>query len=62
MPISSISMKEIPIKKMVVAVTLSALLTSCGASKTPEAAPKEAIEQSAKTSPEAKANSEKRHG
>lgn len=59
MPISSISMKEIPIKKMVVAVTLSALLTSCGASKTPEAAPKEAIEKSAKTSPEAKANSEK---
>jgi len=38
MPISSISMKEIPIKKIVVAVTLSLLLSSCGASKTPESA------------------------
>jgi len=36
MPISSISMKEIPIKKIAVAVTLSLLLSSCGASKAPE--------------------------
>jgi len=59
MPISSISMKEIPIKKIAVAVTLSVLLTSCGASKTPEATQKEATEQSVKTSPEAKVSSEK---
>ena len=38
MPISSISMKEIPIKKIAVAVTLSLLLSSCGASKAPESA------------------------
>ncbi|HPH05184.1 MAG TPA: efflux RND transporter periplasmic adaptor subunit [Methylotenera sp.] len=37
MPISS-SMKEIPIKKIAVAVTLSLLLSSCGASKAPESA------------------------
>lgn len=59
MPISSISKKEIPIKKIAVAVTLSVLLTSCGASKTPEATQKEATEQSVKTSPEAKVSSEK---
>lgn len=35
MPISSISMKEMPIKKIAVAVTLSFLLSGCG-SKTPE--------------------------
>jgi len=38
MPISSISMKEIPFKKIAVAVTLSLLLSSCGASKDPESA------------------------
>lgn len=38
MLISSISMKEIPIKKIAVAMTLSLLLSSCGASKTPESA------------------------
>lgn len=38
MPISSISMKEIPIKKIAVALTLSLLLSSCGASKAPESA------------------------
>lgn len=38
MPISSISIKEIPIKKIAVAVTFSLLLSSCGASKAPETA------------------------
>ncbi len=38
MPISSISIKEIPIKKIALAVTLSLLLSSCGASKAPESA------------------------
>ncbi len=38
MPISSISMKEIPIKKIAVAVILSLLLSGCGASKAPESA------------------------
>lgn len=43
MPISSISMKEIPIKKIAVTVTLCLLLSSCGASKAPESA-KETID------------------
>lgn len=59
MQIPSILIKEIPIQKITVAVTLSLLLMSCGASKTPEASQKEATEQSGKTSPETKAPSEK---
>lgn len=38
MPISSMCMKEIPIKKIAVAVTLSLLLSSCGAPKAPGSA------------------------
>jgi len=56
---SSMNIREIPIKKIAIAVTLSVLLTSCDASKAPEATQIVANEQSDKASPEAKASSEK---
>ncbi len=59
MQILSILIKETPAKKIAVAVTLSLLLMSCGASKTPETTQKKVAEQSDKTSPETKATSEK---
>jgi len=59
MTILSMNIIEIPIRKIAIALTLSVLLTSCSASKAPESAQKETNEQSDKTSPEAKASSEK---
>lgn len=64
MPISSISMKEMPIKKIAVAVTLSLLLSSCSASKAPESA-KEPIdnkEQPAKATSENTAEPKRESG
>lgn len=59
MTISSMNITDIPIRKIAIALTLSVLLTSCSASKAPEAAQKETDEQSDKPLPEAKASSEK---
>ncbi|NOT69300.1 MAG: efflux RND transporter periplasmic adaptor subunit [Methylophilaceae bacterium] len=59
MTISSMNITDIPIRKIAIALTLSVLLTSCSASKAPEAVQKETDEQSDKPLPEAKASSEK---
>ncbi|HEY9277474.1 MAG TPA: efflux RND transporter periplasmic adaptor subunit [Methylotenera sp.] len=58
MTISSMNIIEIPIRKIAIALTLSVLLTSCSASKAPEAAQNEANEQSDKTSAQTKTTSE----